>query len=285
MLARLGDPRPEVMTVDAMQFCYVPPGPFWMGEDEEEHLNEHLDYEYWIARYPVTVAQFRIFVEATRLEVSDPDCLRGLDPHPVVLVSWHEALAFCKWVAQVWREEGKLLPEWGVSLPSEAEWEKAARGGVEIPSQAVVGCVGRKDEILMQENQIPKRAYPWGDKLDIFDIHECNILATGINTTSSVGNFPQGSSPYGVEDLAGNVMEWTRSLWGEDVEKPVFEHPYDPGDGREDLTAGDEVLRVLRGGGFMSTDEYARCASGLLSNPNIWESSVGFRLVVNSGCL
>ena len=105
-------------------------------------------------------------------------------------------------------------------LPSEAEWEKAARG---------------------TEGQI----YPWGDKPDP---NLANYDKTGIGTTSPVGCFPGGAGPYGAEDMAGNVWEWTRSLWGQDWQKPGFKYTYNPADGREDLTAGADDHRVGRGG-------------------------------------
>jgi hypothetical protein len=63
-LARLGDPRPEVMTIEGLHFCYVPPGPFWMGDGKREHLNRYLDYGYWLSRYPITNAQYQACVEA-----------------------------------------------------------------------------------------------------------------------------------------------------------------------------------------------------------------------------
>jgi formylglycine-generating enzyme required for sulfatase activity len=250
-LARLGDPRDEVMTLEGMRFCYVPKGPFWMGEGKDkEHLNEHLDDDYWIAQYPVTVAQYKQFVQGSGHTPKDPDCLRGLDNHPVVWVSWHEARAFCQWLTREWRTCGMLSGAWEVRLPSEAEWEKAARGGVQVPQAPLLRCPAegwRGPVVAWRKNDPLQRSYPWGNKEDT---NRANYDETGINATSAVGCFPGGASPYGVEELSGNVWEWTRSLWGKDFTKPEFGYPYAPEDGRENLEAGDEVFRVLRGGSW-----------------------------------
>ena len=145
---------------------------------------------YYIARYPVTVAQFQAFVQDSK------DSLRGLSNHPVADVSWYEARKYCAWLTKRLRE-WKGTPEplatllrqesWQVTLLSEAEWEKAARG--------TEGCI-----------------YPWGNGLDP---DRANYRDTGINDTTAVGCFPEGVTPYGCLDMAGNVREWTRSLWGE----------------------------------------------------------------------
>ncbi len=121
-LAALGDPRLEVMTVEAMELRAVPAGSFRMGSEEddprgyEDERPAHdcdLPYEYRIGRYPVTVAQFRQYVDATGEQPGDPDSLRGPGNRPVVWVSWFEALAFCRWVEHAagarraaWRKAG-----------------------------------------------------------------------------------------------------------------------------------------------------------------------------------
>ena len=159
--------------------------------------------------------------------------LRGLPNHPVVAVTWHRALDYCTWLTERLREWAgtpeplaTLLRKdgWQVLLPSEAEWEKAARGG-------------------------DGRIYPWGKEPDP---NRANYANTGIDATSTVGCFPGGASAHGVEELSGNVWEWTRSLWGDDWKKPSYRYPYKPDDGRENLDAADNIHRVLRGGAFVN---------------------------------
>lgn len=151
----------------------------------------------------------------------------------MVNVSWHDALAYCAWLSQVTGRH--------IILPSEAEWEKAARGDRD------------------------KRQYPWGDK---FEATRCNSDALGLGGTTPVGIFPKGASPWGCLDMAGNVWEWTRSLWGKELSEPEFGYPYDPTDGREDLKAPDDVYRVLRGGAFCYNQYNVRCAVRDLNVPH-----------------
>ncbi len=162
---------------------------------------------------------------------------QGAAHHPVVYVSWHDALAYCNWLTARLREwSGTPEPlatllrteDWRVILPSEAEWEKAARG-------------------------TDGRAYPWGNEPDP---NRANYNETGINTTSAVGCFPHGASPYGVEELSGNVWEWTRSLEG-DYPYPVRRAGRAK---REDLQASEDESRVLRGGAFWDVPQGVRCA-------------------------
>jgi formylglycine-generating enzyme required for sulfatase activity len=195
---------------------------------------------YYIARYPVTVAQFRAFVDASGYTWGHSRRPQGAMNHPVVWVSWHDALAYCNWLTASLREWSDT-PEplatllrtegWRVILPSKAEWEKAARG-------------------------IDGRIYPWGNEPDP---NRANYGDTGVNTTSAVGCFPHGASPYGVEELSGNVWEWTRSLEGD--------YPYPARRAgrakREDLEAPEDMSRVLRGGAFWHNPQGALRLSSL----------------------
>jgi formylglycine-generating enzyme required for sulfatase activity len=220
---------------------------------------------FWISRFPVTVAQFRAFVEASGYEPRDRECLSGTANHPVGLVTWFDALAYCRWLGERLVEQasvetsGESLWEGlrsGVlraCLPSEAEWEKAARG-------------------------LNGRTYPWGEEPDS---NRANYEETGLFETSTVGAFSGGASVFGCEEMSGNVWEWTRSLWGEDHRKPGFGYPYQAGDGREDLEAPSQVLRVLRGGAFGSYSEYVRCAFRAWSGPDARSGNIGFRVVLS----
>jgi len=231
----------------------IPAGEFWMGSekgrDREKPVHKvHLD-RYWIAKTPITNAQYRLFVEATKHAAprywENGQIPRGLESHPVVEVTWHDAIAYCRWLSQV---TGK-----SITLPSEAEWEKAARGD--------------KD----------KREYPWGDT---FDKDQCNS-GMDVGRTTPVGKYsPAGDSPFGCADMAGNVWEWTRSLMCKDWINPEFKYPYRSDDGRENPKAGDDVYRVLRGGSFYFDPYAARCSFRLRSVPLSRRWDGGFRVVV-----
>ena len=303
-LAILGDPRPEVSGVDAMQFCYVPSGAFLLGSGEDDTLawsDEKLQHEcsipygYWLARFPVTIAQFRFYLEETGTQPGDPNCLNGPPNHPVVRVSWHEAVEFCRWLTNRWQAEGLLSAVWKVSLPSEAEWEKAARGGLEIPVKPLIlslsSIVGRQPLAAMsspgfcrhgdadlpllplQDNDRPSRIYPWGGREA--DPEKMNFSGTGVLRTSAVGSFPGGATPYGNEEMSGNVWEWTSSLWDD--------YPYPPPgpqrQQREDLKA--DGRRVLRGGSFGYNQYSVRCAARNDFGPGDRYDGVGFRIVVS----
>jgi formylglycine-generating enzyme required for sulfatase activity len=293
-LARLGDPRPEATTLDRMEFCWVPHGKFLMGSDSEDKRATLVEkplhpvtvpHDYWLGRYPITVAQFRDFVETSGLKTDDPQCLRGLDNHPVVRVSWHEARAFCTWLTDIWRRARKLSHDWEVRLPTEAEWEKGARGAFKIPKTPYIAPIrnlvslraGREPAPDLVENPSPGRCYPWGDEPDP---NRANYSDTNIFGTSAVGCFPSGASPYGCADMSGNVWEWTQSLWGKDFSRPTFRYPYDPTDGRENLMAGDGVRRVLRVGSFIDVHGLARCASRVSGFPDLRGDFIGFRVTV-----
>ena len=108
-------------------------------------------------------------------------------------------------------------------MPSEAEWEKAARG-------------------------VDGRLYPWGNQAPTAEL--CNFDGSKIGDTTPVDRYPQGASPYGALDMAGNVWEWTRSLWGKDMTSHSLAIRTTPTDGREDLQAAIDIWRVVRGGSY-----------------------------------
>jgi formylglycine-generating enzyme required for sulfatase activity len=281
VLARLGDPRFRedawhLPNEPLLGFVKVPEGPFLMGSDKEQDPRAYDDElpqhemrlrAYYIARYPVTQAQYAEFVRDTGHDVPsskygfeedrpfewrDGSYPPGRANQPVVLVSWHDALAYCEWLTEklrVWDETPEplatLLREegWRITLPSEAEWEKAARG-------------------------LGRRIFPWGNEANP---ERANYSDTGIGTTSAVGCFPDGASPYGVEDLSGNVWEWCRTKWEEN---------YRDYQGDDDLEG--DAPRVLRGGSFFYDDWYVRCASrSVRSSPDPRLRNYGFRVVAS----
>jgi formylglycine-generating enzyme required for sulfatase activity len=195
------------------------------ADELPQHVVEVAAFE--LSRTPVTVAQYATFV-ADGAEPPPDWPLTGRDEHPVTFVDWFDASAFCAWA--------------GGRLPTEAEWEKAARGA-------------------------DARIYPWGDE------PEPRRAAVGAGpkrgATSPVGAHPEGASPYGLLGMAGNVWEWVSTGYGP--------YPYDPGDGREDPAGVPE--RVLRGGSFMSADlRSARCAMRSRSLPGRRQAHIGFRV-------
>ncbi|MBN1934096.1 MAG: SUMF1/EgtB/PvdO family nonheme iron enzyme [Anaerolineae bacterium] len=285
-LARLGDPR---FRADAwflpdeplLGFVEIPAGPFLMGSDDgysDEKPQHTVSLStYYIARYPTTVSQFRAFVEQSGHQPLDPDCLRGIDNHPVVYVTWHDALAYCRWLTGQLREGPATPPAltvllrqgWQVRLPSEAEWEKAARGAPPLSPPHAGGMKGG-------EGEGRGRIYPWGPNADP---NRANYDDTGIGDTSAVGCFPGGASPYDVLDLSGNVWEWCSSLYQD--------YPYRP-DRREDLNeaaSSDAGVRVLRGGAFGNSFDSVRCSLRFGYNPYYRYDVVGFRIVMVSPSL
>ncbi len=161
---------------------------------------------------------------------------------PVVGVCWYEARAYCLWLAAQTGEPYRL--------PSEVEWEAAARG--------------------------PEgRRYAFGETLDPL---RANIRGTRVRRTTPVGVFPEGATPAGAMDMTGNVVEWTSSLFGTVDDEPTFRYPYDPDDGREDPAAPADVLRVGRGGSWRSQDSVLVSAYRGDNRPSYRGYNRGFRV-------
>ncbi|WIG60884.1 MAG: hypothetical protein OJF49_003632 [Ktedonobacterales bacterium] len=248
--------------------CQVPAGLFRMGsdprQDRDAQASEQPDVPftthqdrvaqasaqpahdvtlpaYWIGRYPVTVAEYACFVRSGHTPGDWASQQSKLD-HPVVAVSWHDAIAYAAWLAtltgQPWR------------LPTEAEWEKAAR---------------------WDPQRRASRLYPWGDT---FDESRANIYVGGKNGTTPVGSYPTGASPCGAQDMAGNVWEWNSSLY-----KP---YPYSSTDGRENPDNSVEN-RVLRGGSWGDLAPKARAAYRNNLWPDYANGYDGFRLALSAG--
>ena len=245
-LAVLGDPRfdPDFYYLpkeDLRGFVLIPAGPFLMGSDHKKDPYA-MDWEfpqhevtlpdYYMGRYPVTVAQYRLFVEQSDYKTSDSDSLRGPANHPVVWVSWYDGLAYADWLTIKLKENprtpaelrSRLQAGWRVTLPSEAEWEKAARG-------------------------TDGRIYPWGNE---FDPDKANTSETELGRTSPVGCFPGGKSPYRNLGSFRQCLGVDPQPVGKGLRKPDFVYPYDPQDKlpRGVPLSRPRYLRVLRGGAF-----------------------------------
>jgi len=158
----------------------------------------------------------------------------GYEDHPLVGVTWHGAQAYCKWKSSLEQAEFRL--------PTEAEWEKAARGSL-----------GRR--------------YPWGNE---FAGEKCNTSESEIDYTSRIGSFPDGRSPYGCHDMAGNVWEWCQDDYQSDFyEKGSKVNPV--------CTKAEELVKVLRGGSSILYWDFARCALRNWNIPEYRLNDVGFR--------
>lgn len=232
-LTRVRDFEPELV--------FVPAGDFLMGTSDRDiamlrrqfewakdydfsrEQPQHTVYlpDYYIGKYPVTNAQYRVFVQETghpALRHWENDRMpSGKDDHPVVYVFWNDAVAYCKWLAA---ETGKLY-----RLPTEAEWEKAARG-------------------------TDGRLYPWGDESPTAQL--CNF-DNNVKSTTPVGQYsPQGDSPYGCADMAGNVWEYVQDWY----QKNYYAHS--PRNSPPGPDSGD--WKVWRGGAYWRDTRDVRCA-------------------------
>jgi len=207
----------------------------WFINEKPSHVVSVATFR--ISKYPVTNEQYAEFVAATQYK-SPPHWRSATPPlelrnHPVVYVNWHDAMAYCRWLSKI---RGKEF-----CLPTEAEWEKAAKG-------------------------IDGGVYPWSGE---FIPKYCNMAETGVSQTSPVGIFTEGFSPYGCADMVGNVWEWCSSL--------RLEYPYQVNDGREEKSANGP--RLLRGGAFNEGEYHVRCAYRAIYAPQERREHVGFRIV------
>jgi formylglycine-generating enzyme required for sulfatase activity len=267
-----GDPRPGVGVrngVPDIVWCDVTAGDFIMGSTkqtddmasdfEAPQHTEHIQDPYRVSKYPITNAQFEAFVQdggyttkwhhcwtadgwQWKGERNRPAMYGGvfdLPNHPVAMVTWYEAQAFCTWLGE------KL--NLAVGLPTEAQWERAARG----PSaRSGDGC-----------------RYPWGGELTA---DHANYSDTGIGTTTAVGIFPKGANlQTGVLDMSGNVWEWCRTKWRVNYNSEA-----------DDVVEGTDT-RVLRGGAFDYNARTVRCAARNWPIPRPRYLVNGFRVVAS----
>jgi formylglycine-generating enzyme required for sulfatase activity len=213
------------------------------GGTRESYREESPQHEvelpaFLLARTPTTNALYAAYVAATG--AAPPSHWRNGQPpegradHPVVNVRWEEAQAFCAWLQSVSGQPFRL--------PSEAEWEHAARG-------------------------VDGRTFPWGAA---YDPALANTREAGLGGTTPVGAYLDGAGPYGHLDLAGNVWEWTSTLDGL--------YPYRADDGRED--AQRPGRRILRGGCYANPHGFARCACRFRLPPGVLNEFIGFRVAM-----
>jgi formylglycine-generating enzyme required for sulfatase activity len=242
-------------------------GTFVIGKSEEEEGDNDENNEkpmtiapFEIARHPITNAQYKLFIDDDGYNPSRPwwdeagrawlQNKKVREPrewnnerfgiarpnYPVVRVTWYEAVAFCRWLTQ------HLQDGYTYRLPTEAEWEYAAR-------------------------RATRRTYPWGNEEP--DGERANYDLT-YNGTTAVGCFPLGATPDGLQDIAGNVWEWTGSIF-----KP---YPYDATDGRENANDPDDSTLVLRGGGWFKPSLTLRASLRYDNSPaHLHLNGLGFR--------
>lgn len=265
---------PPLITVKANLPPWVPTlvkvsaGPFLMGSSDTDKQADHDEKpqhtltlpDYWIGKTPVTNAQFRPFVEGDgytnraywteagwQWRESDKiikprywdDPTWNGDDYPVVGVGWFEAVAYCRWLTA---QTGHTF-----RLPSEAEWEKAARG----PNG---------------------RIWPWGNR---WEAGRCNSAEAGIKKTSPVGQFPGGASPYGAFDMAGNVWEWCAS-------KHDKRYRYKQEDEWAEAYVKQDDLRRRRGGAYWNDQKVVRVSSRDNVNPRSRFIDYGIRVASHS---
>jgi iron(II)-dependent oxidoreductase len=257
VVARAQEPA-KVNPKDGAEMVWVPAGEFLMGsmdadiaklialrpklraalfDDEKPQHKVYLD-GYWIYRYTVTVAQYRKFCAETGRKLPEqPDW--STDKYPVVNVNWYDAAAYAQWA--------------GAHLPTEAQWEKAARG-------------------------TDARQFPWGNEWNEEKCNgwsDTNPIGKGVNGKCATpgGSYPQGASPYGVQDMAGNVWEWCRDYYAQNYyARSPAKNPTGPETGE---------FRVMRGGAWGSSSVTVRAACRHWETPDAtYHDDGGFRCVV-----
>ncbi len=224
---------------DGMSMLYVPGGEFLLGSEggdlDEKPVHPVSLEAFWIDQTEVTNGMYALCVGAGACTPpSDPrySDQAAYRDHPVVFVDWNQARTYCEWA--------------GRRLPTEAEWEKAAS---------------------WDESRQEKYVYPWGDSIDCTFTNYWGQDGGCAGETTKVGSYPEGASPYGVLDMAGDAWEWVSSLY-----KP---YPYEAGDGREDLASHGS--RVIRGGSWVNDEYYLRSAFRDGYVPTFSVNYLGFR--------
>jgi eukaryotic-like serine/threonine-protein kinase len=219
--------------IDDAEMVFVPYGEFIMGTNasdaDENEKPEHPVFvdSFWIYKYEVTNAQYRKCINEGGCEGFMPAFPE--DRYPVVKINWYEANAYCEWA--------------GGRLPTEAEWEKAARGN-------------------------DKRKYLWGDSAPNCDLANYNACGGNIK---KIGSAPNGISPYGAMDMAGNVWEWVFDYYSENYFNASYDNP---------TGASNHTHRMMRGGSYKNNAWYMRVTDRIGTIPGASDEIIGFRCVV-----
>ena len=235
---KIGDVR--INPKDGAEMVWVPAGEFLVGDTDKGMMlhpqsKVYMD-GYWMYKYEVTVAQYRKFCEATNREMPKAPDWGWKDDHPMVNVTWQDAADYAKWA--------------GVSLPTEAQWEKAARG-------------------------TDGRIYPWGNK---WDASKCaNGTGNDVKSTQPVGSYASGASPYGCMDMSGNALEWCSDWYDKNYYKTApTKNPTGPSNADKRC-----LLRVLRGGSWCGqVPVLFRCGCRSGSFPTGRGNCHGFRCAI-----
>lgn len=242
----LGIGSTKISPIDGAIMVYVPAGEFLMGSsdaDKQAFDNEkpqHTVYlnAFWIDKFEVTNALYKKCVDARKCPAPQDGTSytrrsyygnSQFDNYPVINVSWDDATRYCAWA--------------GKNLPTEAEWEKAARG-------------------------TDGRIYPWGN---IFDKNLLNSWEGGKGDTTAVGSYPNGASPYGAMDMAGNVWEWVADWYD------VNYYKSSPARNPKNETTGQ--YHVVRGGSWYDSQDLVRAAFRTYYEVDNWAHPLGFRCV------
>jgi len=248
---------------DKSVMVFIPEGPFMMGDPDiatAQPVRQIYLSAFYIDKYEVTMLQFHQFCQATNYPMPVQPVWSSLDS-PVINVTWDDAVAYAKWA--------------GKRLPTEAEWEKAARGGLQIPQWG-----GSQIPIALMENRNKMRIYPWGNGApNLGQSYRCNYRADddarsegndGYRYIAPVGSFVfHEGSIYGCCDLIGNVSEWCQD-WYENKYTGSLNNPVGP-------ERGD--CRSIRGGGWNSIAKDCRLTWRAFQAPDARGESVGFRLI------
>ena len=220
---------------DGTPAMLVPEGKFTMGDDEASPERQIFIDAFYIDRYETTTGRYAKFLASTGAE-NTPDFWdeiagKDSDQMPVIGVSWNEANAYCRWA--------------GKRLPTEAEWEKAARG-------------------------TDGRPFPWGEATPMPD--HANHLNSSPgpyeNALSPVGSFSAGKSPYGVDDLAGNASEWVADWFSESFTSDDVYNPRGPAEG---------IKKTIRGGGRYDPAQQLSATARWFASPDTRSDDIGFR--------